>query len=175
MGKPTRKPGSDTGRPATDWEHAYQYWVTLPPEQRSYAQVAKEFGVSVRTVEAHARRDGWRARLTTIEAEAAKQADEQLRARRTAQLADFQQLIEASCVTYARQLANGQVRITASDFVGLIKITMQLQGGPSERVEVVSASEEWVALRSRILEAVSAYPDARIALAEALEADDEAL
>ena len=67
------------------------------------------------------------------------------------------------------------MKITASDFVGLIKITMQLQGGPSERVEVVSASEEWVALRSRILEAVSPYPDARIALAEALEADDEPL
>ena len=54
-----------------------------------------------------------------------------VRPHRADQLADFHRLIEASCVTYARQLASGQVRVTASDLVGLIKISMQLYGEPN--------------------------------------------
>lgn len=45
----SRQPGSDRGRPACDWEQAFVYWAALPPERRSYAAVAAEFGVSART------------------------------------------------------------------------------------------------------------------------------
>jgi hypothetical protein len=61
------------------------------------------------------------------------------------------------------------VRITASDFVGLVKIALLLDGAPADRVEVLGAGEEWVALRSRIIEAIAPFPEARLALAEALE------
>jgi hypothetical protein len=164
------------GRARVDREAAFQYWASLPPDGRSYAAVATRFGISPRSIERYARDGAWRERLREIEAEAARRADEELGHRRAKQLADFHQLIEASCVTYARQLASGQVRITASDFVGLIKVTLLLHGAPSDRVEVLGGGEEWAALRARILEAIAPYPEARLALAEALEevADEQA-
>jgi hypothetical protein len=98
-----------------------------------------------------------------------RKVDDELGSRRAKQLAEFQQLIEDSSIEYARQLAGGQVRITASDFVGLIKATLLLQGAPAARIELISASNEWVGLRSRILEALADHPQARLALAEALD------
>jgi hypothetical protein len=93
---------ADKRRPArpVDREQALQFWAALPRE------------------------------LGGIEAEAARKADDELGRRRAKQLVDFWQLIEASCIAYARQLASGQVRITASDFVGLIKAALLLQGAP---------------------------------------------
>jgi hypothetical protein len=166
----------DGGRARVDREEAFQYWAALPLDGRSYTAVAAEFGISPRTVERYARDGAWRERLRGIEADAARLADEELGYRRAKQLADFHQLIEASCVTYARQLASGQVRITASDFVGLIKVALLLHGAPSDRVEVLSGGEEWAALRTRILKAIAPYPEAQLALAEALEevADEQA-
>jgi hypothetical protein len=167
-----RKPGSDRGRAAINWEAAFQYYASLPAESRSYGAVASRFRVSQRTVETHGRHDHWRERLRRIEADAAHQADQQLGRARAEQVADFHRLIEASCVTYARQLASGQVRVTASDLVGLIKASLLLYGEPTERVEGVSASPEWISLRARILGSLVAFPEARLALAEALEADE---
>jgi hypothetical protein len=165
-----RQPGSDRGRPLIDWEAAFVYFASLPPDRRSYAAVAAEFGVSQRTVEAHGRRDRWRERVTAITADAAEQADRELGKAFGDQLVDFRRLIEATCVAYARQLASGQVRVTASELVGLIKITLQLHGEPSERVEVLSSSPEWAQLRTRIIETLAAYPEAQLALAQAISA-----
>lgn len=71
------------------------------------------------------------------------------------------------------QRASGQVRITASDLVGLIKVSLQLHGEPASRVELVTGSAEWLALRTRILEALGAFPEAQFALTEALAADEQ--
>ncbi len=166
-----RTTGSERGRIRVDWEKAFQFFASLPPEERVYRRVADEFGLSIRTVERHGREGRWRQRVRAIDEHAASEADERLGRTRAEQLADVQRLIEASFVTYARQLASGQVRVTASDLVGLIKIAMQLHGEPSKRVEVVSSSSEWVQLRSRILDALAPFPEAQIALAEALETE----
>jgi hypothetical protein len=167
-----RKPGSDRGRAAIDWEAAFMFYASLPAESRTYAPVAGRFGISQRTVETQGRRNRWRERVREIDAGAARQAAEQLGRARAEQLADFHRLIEASCVTYARQLASGQVRVSASDLAALIKVSLLLYGEPTERIEAVTASEEWVALRTRIVGALAAFPEARAALGEALEADD---
>jgi hypothetical protein len=169
-----RKPGSDRGRAAIDWEDAFGYFASLPAESRSYTAVATRFGVSGRTVETHGRRGRWRERIAEIETDAARQADQRLGRARADQFADFHRLIEASCVAYAQQLASGRVRVTASDLVGLIKISLQLYGEPTARVEVLSGSPEWTALRTRILEALAGHPEAQLALAEAIaEVTDE--
>lgn len=139
----------------------------------TYAAIGKEFGRSERTVERWASDGHWKQRLQAIEARAARQADDELGSRRAKQLVAFQQLIEDSSIAYARQLASGDVRITASDFVGLIKAALLLQGAPAARVEVITASSEWAGLRSRILEALAAHPEARLALAEALDETEE--
>jgi hypothetical protein len=161
-------PESRAGRYA-DRDAAFVYWLT----HRSYAAVAEKFGVSPRTVERWARDGGWKQRLRAIEAAAARKADDELGSRRAKQLVEFQELIEASLIAYARQLASGGVRITASDFVGLIKATLMLHGAPAARVEVISASSEWADLRNRILQALDDHPEARLALAEALDETEE--
>lgn len=119
-----------------DREAAFQFWASLPHDARSYAVVAREFGVSPRTVERYSRDGAWRQRLRAIEAEAAARADERLGRQRAKQLADFWQLIEASCVTYARQLASGEVKISAAEFAALIRVALLLQGAPDSRVQV---------------------------------------
>jgi hypothetical protein len=167
-----RTPGSERGRAAIDWEAAFGFYASLPAESRVYAAVASRFGVSQRTVETQGRRNRWRERVREIEAAAARQADEQLGRARADQLADFHRLIEATCVSYARQLASGQVRVRASDIAALIKVSLLLHGEPTERVEGLTASEEWVALRTRILQTLAAFPEARAALGEALETDE---
>jgi hypothetical protein len=127
-----RRPGSDRGRAAVDWEAAFVFYASLPAESRSYAAVASRFGVSRRTVEARGRRHGWRQRVGEIEAEAARQADQQLGRARVAQLADAEKLIEASFLTYAQQLRNGDVQISAAGFATLVKLLQQLAGQPAE-------------------------------------------
>jgi hypothetical protein len=165
-GKPVPLGPTETNaRRYADREAAFARWVEL----RSYAAIANEFGVKPRSVERWAHDGAWKQRLRAIEAAAARKVDRELGNRRARQLADFHQLIEDSSIEYARQLASGQVRITASEFVGLIKATLLLQGAPAARVEVIAASSEWAGLRSRILEALSEHPQARLALAEALE------
>lgn len=170
---PDRKPGSDRGRPVIDWEAAFALYASLPAEARSYAAVADRCGVSRRTVEKHGQAGRWRERVAEIEADAGRQADQQLGRARAEQLADFHKLIEASCVSYARQLASGRVKITAADLVGLIKVSLQLHGEPTSRVELVSGSAEWVALRTRILETLAAFPEAQLALTEALAEEED--
>jgi Homeodomain-like domain len=142
-------------------------------EGHSYAAIGQQFGVNPRTVERWARDGAWKQRLRAIEAAAVRQADDELGSRRAKQLVHFQKLIEDSSIAYARQLAGGEVRITASDLVGLIKVALLLQGAPAARVEVISASSEWAVLRSRILQALVDHPQARLALAEALDQAEE--
>ena len=168
-----KREGSRRSAPPADREQAFQSWAAMPRERRRYAAVAHLFGVRPRTVERWAQDGNWKERLRAIEAEAARKADDELGSRRARQLVEFQGLIEASCIAYARQLASGDVRVTASDLVGLIKVSLLLQGAPAARVEVISASSEWVALRSRILDALAYHPEARLALAEALDEAEE--
>jgi transcriptional regulator with XRE-family HTH domain len=167
-------PKSERGVRAADREAAFGYWGGLPYDQRRYAVVAKRFGVSPRTVERWARDGRWRERLRAIEADAACKADDEFGSRRAKQLREFWSLLDASFGSYERQLASGDVRITASDFIGLVKVGLLLNGTPADRVEDLAGGEEWAALRSRILEAIAPFPEARLALAEALEeVDDE--
>jgi hypothetical protein len=128
----TRQPGSDRGRPALDWEQAYACYAALPAEARSYAAVAAEFGISVRTVEKHGRREAWRERVRELEAQAAVELDRQLGQARVKQLADVQKLIEASFLSYAQQLRNGDVQIKAADLSRLYKLLVELWQEPLE-------------------------------------------
>ena len=61
-----------------DREDAFQVYASLPVGARTYAAVARAFGISPRTVERYARDGRWRNRLRAIETDAARQADEQL-------------------------------------------------------------------------------------------------
>src|SRR4051812_39222517 len=106
-----RKPGSNLGRPAIDWQQAFHHYACLPPDRRSYAAVAARFEVSVRTVERHGLRECWKQRAYQIDAEAAAAAAAKLTVDRTRKLVDLEKLIDASEVLYAQNLRSGDVRI----------------------------------------------------------------
>lgn len=121
-----RRPGSDRGRAACDWERAFIFWAALPAAERSYAAVAAEFGVSVRTVERHGRLGGWQQRLVGINEHAAAETDAKLAQEKAEQTSRLRKLIEATMVRYAENLRRGDVRIGPSDLDRLHKLWRQL-------------------------------------------------
>jgi len=118
------EPRRREGRPAVDPEAAFAFYASLPAERRSYEAVAAEFGISARTVERYGRDGAWRQRVAAIEQQAQSELDEQLGQERARQLADVKKLIDASYVSYARQLAAGDVRFTPSGFVSVVKLAL---------------------------------------------------
>jgi hypothetical protein len=125
-----RHPSSNSGRTRTDWQQAFQFYAALPPEQRDYRSVAAEFGVSVRTVERHGLRQRWRERAHVIDLEAAHTAAQELAKERAAKLIDVDRLIDASHLSYAQQLRDGRVRLSASDLPRLHKLRKELWQEP---------------------------------------------
>ena len=125
-GSAGRKPGSDLGRPAIDWEQAFAFYASLPPASRSYQAVADEFEVSVRTVEKHGRSGHWKQRLQAISTHTAAQTNKAIGNARADHLVDLSKLIQASLVGYAEKLRRGDVRMSPGDLERLHKLWQQL-------------------------------------------------
>jgi hypothetical protein len=136
-----RKPGSDRGRPALDWEQAFLFYVALPPERRDYAAVAAEFGVSARTVERHGRSERWRERARELDREASATAAARLVEERAARLSDLERLVEASFLGIAQKLREGTLRLSAADLPRLHKLLRELWQEPPPEPSEPSPAE----------------------------------
>jgi hypothetical protein len=136
-----RKPGSNRGRPALDWEQAFFYYAGLPPEQRDYAAVAAELGVSPRTVERHGRNERWRERARELDREASRTAAARLVEERAARLNDLERLVEASFVGIAQKLREGTLRLSAADLPRLHKLLRELWQEPPPEPSEPSPAE----------------------------------
>jgi len=132
----SRKPGSDRGRPAIDWQAAFAFYVSLPAPVRSYQAVADEFVVSRRTVEEHGAREGWKERLRAIEAEAAATVAEQLSQAQAEQRAEIMQIAKAMLLRFAHQLRTGEGRITGAEFERVSRFLLEL----IENTETISTA-----------------------------------
>jgi hypothetical protein len=117
--------GKCGARAAIDWEHAFAFYAALPPAERSYAVVAAEFGVSVRTVETHGREEQWKARLREIKDEARSRTAEALTEARVEEIEKLRRLIDASEVVYAEALRNG-MRMSPADLERLNRLSVAL-------------------------------------------------
>lgn len=117
-----RRPGSNHGRARIDWEQAFLFYASLPPQQRDYQTVAEKFAVSRRTVERHGRQDHWNQRARELDRESLRAAAERLRDERVDKLLDTEKLIEASCLSYANQLVAGTVKITPNHLAKLFAL-----------------------------------------------------
>jgi hypothetical protein len=126
-----RKPGSNLGRAAIDWEAAFLYYAALEPAQRSYQAVADQFGVSARTVERHGLADQWKQRAAAVDRDAAKAAAVQLAKDRAEKLANVDKLIDASLTSYANQLLQGSVKVSPADLPRLHKLRTELWNDPT--------------------------------------------
>jgi hypothetical protein len=112
-------------RAAIDWEAAFAYYAALAPAERSYAAVAAEFGVSVRTVETHGRSEQWKARLHQIKAETRKRNADALIEARVEEIEKLRRLIDASFVAYADCLRSG-MRMSPADLERLNRLSRLL-------------------------------------------------
>lgn len=161
-----RAPGSDRGRPAIDWEQAFQFYASLPDPQRNYQAVATKFGVSVRTVEKHGRIEGWKQRLARVHTEAATHADARLGEQRAEKLAEVELLIDATMTTYAHQLRSGSVRVAPVDLQRLFKLREELwaqeaaQNGARRAAQAAASAATEADGETRMVELVRALHDA---------------
>jgi hypothetical protein len=109
-------------RAVIDWEgEAFTVYVA----EGSYAAVARHFGVSVRTVETHGRRDRWKHRRREIEQEAAQRNRELLVSGRVEEVQRIQELIDASLLGYSERLREG-MRMTPADLERLNRLSRAL-------------------------------------------------
>lgn len=122
--KQARTPGRGA-RAAIDWEAAFAYYVRLSVEDRSYAAVAAEFGVSVPTVETHGREEKWKERLLAISKEARVRNADSLVEARVAEVKQLRRLINASLVRFEELLGNG-MRMSAADLERLNRLSLAL-------------------------------------------------
>jgi flavin-binding protein dodecin len=118
----TRRRGA---RAATDWEAAFGYYGSLSPPERSYAAVAAEFGVSVRTVQTHGRREKWRERVHAITIETRARTADSLVEARVAEVEEMRRLVNASLAGYAEALRNG-MRMSPADLERLNRLSLAL-------------------------------------------------
>lgn len=63
-------------------EDAFTFYASLPRERRSYAEVARRFGVCRGTVSRTAKQEGWIDRLNAIDQKAREQVDQEIAAQR---------------------------------------------------------------------------------------------
>jgi hypothetical protein len=154
-----RQPRSERGRAAIDWEQAFAFYAALSAPSRSYAAVAAEFGVSVRTVETHGRGEGWRERLRAIEREAARATDDSVREAKVGQLQKLLKLIDASLIGYADKLRQGEVRMTPADLERLHRLWRELgaelgEQGDTEPFKPAAPPDRTPAHRRAVVEAL---------------------
>jgi hypothetical protein len=164
-----RAPGSDSGRPACDWEAAFFYYATLPRQLRHYAAVAEKFAVSERTVETHGAKEHWLARAAAIDARAAAEADERLARSRGERIAEDERLIDKSLVYYEAQLNEGGVEFDAADAVRLIRLRAELRRDSAAAATPITESPEWLELKTKLLDGLADDPEARAKVAAVLE------
>jgi len=112
-------------RAAIDWEQAFAFYAALSPAERSYAAVAAEFGVSVRTVETHGREEQWKTRLRAIKEETRARTAEALTEARVEEVEKLRRLIDASFVGYAEALRGG-MRMSPADLERLNRLSLAL-------------------------------------------------
>jgi len=111
--------------PAIDWDAAFIYYASLSPAERSYAAVAEKFGVSIRTVETHGRKENWKQRVQVIRVEARARTADSLVMARVAAIEELRRLIDASLVAYAEALRNG-MRMGPADLERLNRLSLAI-------------------------------------------------
>jgi hypothetical protein len=117
-----RRPGSNRGRSAIDWNAALLYYVSLPAEQRDYQTVADKFKVSRRTVERHGCQERWKQQAQELDRESVRAAADQIRDKRAEKLIDTEKLVDATYLRYANQLVSGQVKVTPTQLATLFQL-----------------------------------------------------
>ena len=136
---------------SADPDEAFAYWWH-GGETRSQREVAEHYGVALRTVEKWSRNDEWPARAARLGVEARDAADKKLAQQAADRIRHNLGLIAATKAAYARRLKAGDVNVSPTELVALIKAEQLLTGGVTERTSDASGRDE---SQRAVLEAVA--------------------
>jgi len=136
-------------------EQALLLYQSLGPK-RTYKEVAAQLGVSERTVRSWASQGEWRQRLGAREAQAARQAADQVLGSTVAHAARKRKMVELALMKVIKAINADKVRIQVGDLDRLLRLQAFLDGDgvvltaealrlrPIE--EVLDAMNEWIKL-----------------------------
>lgn len=130
---------------------AFSYWWN-DGDTRTQRETAAYFGVALSTIEKWSRDDEWPARSARLDLEAREKADKLLAKQAVERVRHNLQLISASKAAYARRLQAGDVNVSPTELVALIKAEQLLTGGVTERTSDASGRDE---SQRAVLEAVA--------------------
>jgi hypothetical protein len=174
-----RKPGSNLGHAATDWNAAFLTYAALSPDKRSYRAVADQLGSgdepgpSDRTVERHGRERNWKARAAAIDREAQQIAAARLANERAGKLGDVEKLVDATFVYFAGQIRDSKIKMNAGDLRRLHDLRSELwaeQPDPTDTTEPATQATP-VDPTERKLEVLRALRDAGVLTAADQDSD----
>lgn len=115
---------------------AFEFWVALGAD-RTYAEVARRFQVSVQSIGTWSRAFDWEKRLSEREKivqdlVAQKAVEDEAKSR-----ADALKICRAVQVRFAESLNRGTALIGAGDFEKAVKLELLLRGKATDRTELI--------------------------------------
>jgi len=109
-------------------EEAFAVYASLPPDERSYASVARQLGVSIPTVKRWGAEGRWRERLTEREAEVARRVTDRTTAGEVDARSRQAKLVELGLIKLANAIAKGEIKGTFGDLDRLVRLEGFLKG-----------------------------------------------
>jgi hypothetical protein len=160
---------TDNPRNPVNWDAAFAYYASLPPERRSRSRVASRFQVSPQRVSTVAVQRDWDARVAVIDRRARQRAETTIVRERSTEIAKTVEIVSLAEDELLKRLRAGQAEVRLADLPALVKLRELLLGGATQRIEV---SEVRVALTAFLGVAIRHLPPERrqVFLAEAREA-----
>jgi hypothetical protein len=108
-------------------QRAFLLYQSLGP-RRTYTSVAQQLGVSERTVRSWASQGKWRQRLVEREAQAARQAADQVIGSSVANAARKRRMVELALMKVIKAINADKVRIQVGDLDRLLRLQAFLDG-----------------------------------------------
>jgi hypothetical protein len=133
----------------------------------AYREIAKRNGCSISSLSRH-RKDHISPALRAVEAAAVESGGQTTAERIQGLYGRAERILEAAEADGNGGLALSSIRELRSIVELLARITGELDTRPVTQILNVQSSQEWIDLRTTILAALAAYPDARMAVVEAL-------
>lgn len=119
-----------------DWGAAKAFYIGLPPTERSFARVAREFPVSSKTVRKHAHDDGWIEAAADADRQANEAAIRKAVRSRSERVANSLRFVDDFLDVAKAKLKAGDLDVRASDVPPLVKLAELLEGEATDRIQV---------------------------------------
>jgi len=118
--------------PKTERDHhrrAFEIYSSLA--KRSYREVARQLGLSVRTIKGYSRTFGWQERIQEREASLARRIADQSLTDGLVENERNLKLVRAALLRIAKGITEGKIKMQMGDLERMIKLEEHLTGRPA--------------------------------------------